>query len=81
MIFYFYLVCFTFFISYSVLPFHLVYILQFLHLFFFFDVLSQAFIKCSKTAFVCIDINMYNIYFIKLMNFCLKNYDILIPLV
>ena len=30
MIFYFYLVCFTFTISYSVLPFHLVYVLQFL---------------------------------------------------
>ena len=35
MIFYFYLVCFTFSISYSGLPFHLVYIFQFLHLFFF----------------------------------------------
>ena len=33
-IFYFYLVCFTFSISYSVFPFHLVYVLQFLHLFF-----------------------------------------------
>ena len=33
-IFYFDLVCFTFSISYSVLPFHLVYILQFFHLFF-----------------------------------------------
>ena len=29
-----YLVCFTFSISYSVLPFHLVYVLQFLHHFF-----------------------------------------------
>ena len=36
---------------------------------FFFDVLSQAFIKCSKKAFVYIDINMYNIYFIKLRIF------------
>ena len=61
MIFYFYLVCFTFYISYSVLPFHLVYILQFLHPFNFFDVLSQAFIKYSRKAFVYICINMYNI--------------------
>ena len=53
MIFYFYLVCFTFSISYSVLPFHLVYVLQFLHLS-FFNVLSQAFIKCSRKAFVYI---------------------------
>ena len=29
----FYLVCFTFSISYSVLPFHLVYVLQLFHLF------------------------------------------------
>ena len=43
---------FHFFISYSVLPFHLVYVLQFLHLFFY--VLSQAFIKHSKKAFVYI---------------------------
>ena len=70
MTFYFYLVYFTFVILYSVLPFHLVYVLQFLHLF-FFDVLSQAIIKCSKKAFVYIDINIYNIYFRKLMNFCL----------
>ena len=34
-IFYFYLVCFPFSISYSVLPFHLFYVFQFLHLFFF----------------------------------------------
>ena len=34
-IFYFYLACFTFSISYSGLTFHLVYVLQFLHLFFF----------------------------------------------
>ena len=43
---------FTFSIAYSVLPFHLVYVLQFLHLsFFVFDVLSQAFAKCSRNAF------------------------------
>ena len=35
MIFYFYLGCFTFSISYSVLPFHLIYAFQFLHLIFF----------------------------------------------
>ena len=33
-IFYFYLVCITFSVSYSVLPFHLVSVFQFLHLFF-----------------------------------------------
>ena len=62
MIFYFYLVCFNFSISYSVLPVHLVYVLQFLHhfslslslFFFFFYVLPQAFIKCSRKAFVYI---------------------------
>ena len=59
MIFYFYLVCFTFSISYSVLPFHLVYVLQFLHLFFFLNVLSQAFIRCSKKAFVYMYICIY----------------------
>ena len=58
-IFYFYLVCCTFSISYSVLPFHLVYVFQFLHLFwvFFFwwgGVLSQVFIKCSRKAFVSV---------------------------
>ena len=47
MIFYFYLVCFTFSISYLVLPFHLVYVLQFLHLF-FVNVRSQSFIKCNR---------------------------------
>ena len=46
MIFYFYLVCLTFSISYSVLPFHLAYIFQFLPLFFFY-IISQAFIKCN----------------------------------
>ena len=34
---------FHFSISYSVFPFHLVYVFQFLHLFYFFDVLSQAY--------------------------------------
>ena len=56
MIFYFYLVCFTLSISYSGLPFHLVYIFQFLRLF-LFDVLSQAFIRCSRKAFVYTYIN------------------------
>ena len=51
MIFYFFLVCFTFSISYSMLSFHLVHIFQFLHLF-FFNVLSQAFIKHSRKVFV-----------------------------
>ena len=60
MIFYFYLACFTFPISYSVLRIHLVYVPQFLRLF-FLNVLSQAFIKCStktteakKQKYVCI---------------------------
>ena len=49
-----YLVCCTFSISYSVLPFHLVYVFQFLRLFFVViaAVLSQAFIKHSRKAFV-----------------------------
>ena len=42
---------FTFSISYSVLPFHLDYVFQFLHL--FFDVFSEAFSKHRK-AFVFI---------------------------
>ena len=54
MMFHFYLVCFTFSISCSVLPFHLVYVFQFLHLFIFFNVLSQAFINCNRKAFVCV---------------------------
>ena len=41
MIFYFYLSCFNFSISYSVLPFHLLYIFQF-HISFVVVVLSQA---------------------------------------
>ena len=65
-LFYFYLVSFTFSISYSVLPFQVVYVFQFLHLFFFFDVLSQAFIKCSRKAFLHTYINsMYNIYILE----------------
>ena len=36
MMFYFYLACFTVSISYLVLPFQLVYVFQFLQLFFFF---------------------------------------------
>ena len=55
MVFYFYLVCFTFSISYSMLPLHLVYVFQFLHLFFiFFGVLSQALMKHSRKPFVYI---------------------------
>ena len=67
MTFYFSLVCFTFSISYSVLPFHLVPVLQFLHLSpFFLDVLSQAFKKHSRKTFVYIHKNsMYNIYILE----------------
>ena len=53
-------------ISYSVLVFHLVYVFQFLHL--FFVVLSQVFIKCSRKAFVYPHMyikTVYNIYFRK----------------
>ena len=54
MIFYFY-VCFTFSISYSVLPFHLVYVLQFLHLFlflmFFLEPLSSVVEKLLYTIY------------------------------
>ena len=63
MIFYFSLVCFTFSISYSVLPFSL---FSNFSITFLFDVLSQAFIKHSRKAFVYIYVNsMYNIYFRK----------------
>ena len=63
MIFYFYLVCYTFSISYSVLPFHLACVFQFLR---FFNVLSQAFIKYSRKAVVYIyKISMYNIYILE----------------
>ena len=64
-IFYFYLVCSSFSISYSVLPFHLVYVFQFLHLFFLLLFISQTFIKCSRKAFVYIYVNMYNIYILE----------------
>ena len=64
MIFYFYLVCFTFSISYSVLLFHSVYVLQFLLIFpvfffffFFFNILSKAFNKYSRKAFVYIPVS------------------------
>ena len=53
----FYLVCFIFSISYSVLLFQLVYVFSFSVAFFSFDVLSQAFIKCSRDF--CIYINTY----------------------
>ena len=68
MIFYFCLVCLTFYISYSVVPSHLVYVCQFSVS--FFVVLSQTFIKDSNKAFVCIYVyNMHNIYSRKCMNF------------
>ena len=53
MIFYFYLSCFSFFISYSVIPFHLVHVFWVLSLF-FFNVLSQTFINCSRRTCVCV---------------------------
>ena len=60
-IFYCYLVCFTISIAYSVLPFHLVYVFQFLH-HFLKNILSQAFIKHSRKAFVYIYIILCIIY-------------------
>ena len=63
MIFYFYLVCSTFSVSYSVLPFHLVCFPVSPSLF-FFDVLSQVFIKYSRKTFVCI-------YMLKLPHNCI----------
>ena len=70
MIFYFYLIYFKFFfkffISYSVPPMHLAYVFQFPHLFFCSAVLSQAFIKCSRKAYVCVYIHsMYNIHILE----------------
>ena len=63
-IFYFYLVCLTVSISYSVFPFHLLMFSSFA----FFDVLS----KCSTKAFVYTYIkSTYNMHFRKLMNFYL----------
>ena len=50
---YLYLVCFIFSISYSVLPFHLVYVLQFLHLFFFY-VLPQGFLSTETLLYTYI---------------------------
>ena len=65
-LFYLYLVCFTFCISYSVLPFHLVYVFQFLHL--FWVVFWTFFLKCSRKAFVYLYINnMYNIYILEIL--------------
>ena len=70
----FYLACFTFSISYSVLPFHLVYVFQFPHLLFFY-VLYQALIKHSRKVIVYIYINnMYNTYILESMNFYLIKY-------
>ena len=63
-LFYLYLVCFTFSISYSMFPFHLV--SNFFISSFSFDIFSQAFIKHSRKAFVYIHINsMYNIYILE----------------
>jgi len=53
-IFYFYLVCFTFSISYSVLPIHLVYVFQFLHLFFSSCSLSNIVEKLIYIYVICI---------------------------
>ena len=58
MIIFYFFVCFTFSISYSVFQFHLVYVFQCLHLF-FVVVLFQAFIMYSKKAFVYIFIYIW----------------------
>ena len=70
MIYYFYLVCFTFSISYSIFSFHLVYAFQFFRLFFLMFSLKLS----SVVESFCIHIYIY-IYFRKLINFCLaKNF-------
>ena len=51
-IFYFYLVCFTFSISYLVLSFHSVYVFQFLHLLFLMFFLKP--LSSTAEAFVYI---------------------------
>ena len=54
------------------LPFHLICFPISPSILFFSDVLSQAFMKHRRKAFVCININnIYSTYFRKLMNFCL----------
>ena len=67
------IVCFTFTISYPALPFHLVYVLQLPHLLVLFDVLSQGFIKHSRTVSEYIFINdIYICVYVRtLRNFCL----------
>ena len=64
MIFYFYLVCFTFSILYSMIPFNLVYVFQFIHLLcyflFFFKPLSNLVEKLLH-IYVYIN-NMHNIF-------------------
>ena len=65
MSFYFYVVCFTFSISCSVLP---VYVFQSLHLFFF----CMCFLKpLSSIAEKLLYTYVNNIYIRKLVNFCL----------
>ena len=84
MIFYFYLVCSTFAVSYSVLPFHLVCFPVFPSLLFCF---LMFFLKpLSTSRKVCIHIcknNMYSIYISENLEFLpnYKFYDILILLV
>ena len=70
MIPYFYLVFFTFSISYSMLPFHLVYVLQFLHLFFFLLFFLKPLSSVVKKLLYTY-INMHNMYILENMNFCL----------
>ena len=68
MVFYFHLVCFTFSISYSVFPFHLVSVFQFLHLFllfflmFFLKPLSSV---VEKLWYTHIYVKRYNIYILE----------------
>ena len=70
-IFYLHLICFIFSISYSVLPFHLVYVFWYFHLFFFFMFFLKT-LSSIKMAFVYIYINnMYNIFNLEDMNFWL----------
>ena len=68
MIFSFDLVCLTFSISYTVLPFHLVYVLQCLY---FFSFLVMFLCKPLSSVVEKFFMHVYNIYFRILLNFCL----------
>ena len=59
MMIYFYLICFTFSISYPVPPFHFVYVLQFLHLLFY--LFSQS-LSSVVEKLLYVYVYLYNMY-------------------